>query len=276
MGQQTGYCLGPGPIGTTQPYCTGTHPYRAECAYQGQSPDSAQQIVCCSGLPESTILGCTCPTGTIATTQGGTCIKTPNIQICGTLGIQTPKTCNVINLPTPTTNGPTPTSAATPTPLPNTTDTNGTTCSSSGIKSIKYDKTGCVPSYDAKAATVTCNDGFVVTKTASFRCESERTWQFNLQNVCSSHKICPLPTPSSTPTATPQNTPTPILATATPTPAVCDPNLDGITGDLLDYGIWVGEMLGSGGLKSDCYHPDSLIDLRDFQGWKDMFLAKLR
>lgn len=175
------------------------------------------------------------------------------------------------------TDQPTATPTRTPTPVDTNTNSSGTTCSSSGIKSIKYDKTGCIPSYDIKAATVTCNDGFVVTKTASFRCESERTWQFNLQSVCSSHKTCPTPTPSPTATPLPTSTPSPtILATATPTPAVCDPNLDGITGDLLDYGVWVSEMLGAGTKKSDCYHPDNVIDLLDFQGWKDMFLSKLK
>lgn len=47
-------------IGTQLGQCLVTCPsYRAECAYQGQTPDSSQQISCCSGLAEQPCNGTT-------------------------------------------------------------------------------------------------------------------------------------------------------------------------------------------------------------------------
>lgn len=47
MGTQSGQCMVSCPS------------YRAECAYQGQTPDSSQQIVCCGGLAEQPCNGIT-------------------------------------------------------------------------------------------------------------------------------------------------------------------------------------------------------------------------
>lgn len=242
-----------------------------QCQHIGAQFSGLQTIQCVGYLPT----GSECsPAGALCGpySNPGECILVP---FQGKYACYSPPTPTPTNTPTPTTAQVVPTEAATPTP--NTTDTNGATCSSNGIKSIQYNKSGCYNFREAKSATVICNDEVTKTFTSSFGCTETIRFEVEIQNFCYSHKACPTPTPSPTATPLPTSTPSPtLLATATPTPVVCDPNHDGVTGDLLDYGVWVGEILGSGGMQSDCYHPDRVIDLLDFQGWKDMFLSKLK
>ncbi len=273
MGTQQGVCTGPGALESTQ-YCTGSRPYRAECAYQGQSPDPTQQIACCTGLTSVYASGfAVCQNCSVATYKANGCGCSENSQ-CSTnyCDVLTPSnlkgsnTC--VNKPLPTA---TPTVAQTnptPTRTPTPTSTEGGTangptpttsnCNSNGIMAKTYDRTGCFRSSQAKSITVTCNDGTQKTFTSSFQCTDTFRLDFEAQNFCSTHKTCPPSAPSITPTSTPQQ-------------LSCDPVKDGYI-NRLDYELWLKEYTHQVNTTlTSCFVPgDNTVNILDFQVWKDI------
>jgi hypothetical protein len=150
--------------------------------------------------------------------------------------------------PTPTSGG----TASGPTPTPS------STCKSNGIVSLSYSRTGCINPFEAKSATVTCNDGTQKTFTSSFLCLATFQFDNSALSFCSTHKTCPKATPSNTPTATPR-----VLN--------CDPVKDGVINDA-DYDLWLKEYTHQVNTTlTGCFLPgDNIVNILDFQVWKDI------
>jgi len=223
-----------------------------QCQHIGAQSNGLQTIQCVGYLPT----GSECsPVGTLCGPYNGhgECVLYNGTYKCVVYPTATP-TPTVKAQPTVVV----PIEASTTTPVSNNTDTNGTTCPITGIKSIQYDKSGCFSVREVKALTVTCNDGTQKTFTSTFRCTETSQMDKNALSFCASHATCPTPTSTNS-------------FTTTPTILTCDPVADGAINQL-DYDLWLKEYTHQVNTTlTSCFVPgDSSVNILDFQVWKDI------
>ena len=149
------------------------------------------------------------------------------------------------------------------TPTPEPSNTDScNACLSQGLRYL------CTTSYLKQSSTTNCSGTDISSSTRTYLDRSSNLTTNISCSLCSGSTATPTPAANET-------TPTPIrrgTATPTPTKLSCDPVKDGVI-DLLDFQLWKDEYIkAKTSTLASCFSPNKAVDLLGFQVWKDIYL----